>query len=139
MSNMVQPEINKFSYSKIYKLINETTDKIYIGSTTERLLCSRLAKHKNNYKRWLNNNCNKTTASELLKLDGVTKIELIEFYPCTTSTELLNRERHYINLYSSLVVNKNIPGRTSKEYYEANKERILESKKQKRILNKISK
>ena len=43
-------DFNKFSLSKVYKLTSPNTEKIYIGSTTERYLSSRLSKHKAHYK-----------------------------------------------------------------------------------------
>jgi hypothetical protein len=115
---------NKFNYSKIYKLTSNHTDKIYIGSTTERLLCMRLAKHRNNYKRALLNLTGMSTASKLLELGDV-KIELIEYFPCQQSIELRNRERHYIELHRENCVNKNIPGRSADEYRQTRRIRSL--------------
>jgi hypothetical protein len=106
---------NKFDFAKIYKLTNDTTDKIYIGSTCERYLCNRMAKHRNNYLRYTNNKTHKTTASEILKLDGTTKIELLETVICNNLEELCKRERYYIELNKDIIVNKNIPTRTQKE------------------------
>ena len=48
-------EINKYHNSKIYKLISDHTDKIYIGSTFKKYLTSRKAAHKSNYKAFKNN------------------------------------------------------------------------------------
>lgn len=116
---------NKFNYSKIYKLTSEHTEKIYIGSTCERLLCMRLAKHRNNHKRFLNNIIRgKSTASKILEL-GPVKIELIEYFPCNSSLELKNRERHYIELHRENCVNKNIPGRSADEYRQTRRLRSI--------------
>ena len=106
---------NKFNFAKIYKLTNDTTDKIYIGSTCERYLCMRMAKHRNNYLRYTNNKTHKTTASEILKLEGTTKIELLENVICNNLNELCKRERYFIELNKDIVVNKNIPTRSAKE------------------------
>jgi hypothetical protein len=68
-----------------------------------------MAKHKNNYLRSLANLCNKTTAAEILKLGGKTKIELIEEIPnYNNKQELYNREKYYIDLNKNIVVNKNL-------------------------------
>ena len=113
---------NKFCYAKIYKLTNDTTDKIYIGSTCERYLCMRMAKHRNNYLRYTNNKAKKSSASEILKLEGTTKIELLEsIIDCNDSKNLAKRERYWIEQNKNIVVNKNIPSRTRQERYQDNK------------------
>lgn len=48
-------------------------------------------------------------------------LELIEEYPCATSDEAHLRERMYIERYGTL--NKNIPSRSKKEYWEVFKEK----------------
>ena len=39
-----------YNESKIYKIISNCGDLIYVGSTTKKYLSSRLAEHKHNYK-----------------------------------------------------------------------------------------
>lgn len=73
-------------------------------------------------------------------------IILLEDYPCNSKNELHSRERYYIELNISIVVNRCIPTRTEKEYwitiredanrkrlerYNANKDEINELKKNK--------
>ena len=41
-----------YQNGKIYKLKCHTTNQIYIGSTTERLLCQRLRYHVKDYNRY---------------------------------------------------------------------------------------
>tara|TARA_R110000823_G_C15701201_1_gene476481 strand:+ start:184 stop:606 length:423 start_codon:yes stop_codon:yes gene_type:complete len=72
----------------------------------------RLAKHKSTY----NGCCSKT----LFETSDNVKIELIELYPCNSKDELNKREGELIR--SMDCVNKNIAGRTYKEYYVENKE-----------------
>lgn len=48
------------------------------------------------------------------------EIILIEAYPCKSKDELHKRERYWIE--NTECVNLNIPGRSDKEYREANKE-----------------
>ena len=54
-------------------------------------------------------------------------IELVEAYPCECKEELNAREGYWIKLIGT--VNKHITGRTPKEHYEQNKERIQASRK----------
>ena len=42
--------MNKYNNGKIYKIIDNTNDNIYIGSTTEPILSRRMAQHKSQYK-----------------------------------------------------------------------------------------
>ena len=55
------------------------------------------------------------------------KIELIETKPCKNKDELSKLEGHYIR--SLECVNKYIPGRTYKQYYNDNKDTIKQSVK----------
>jgi len=96
-----------YQNGKIYKLICDKTDKIYIGSTVQSLK-QRLGLHKSK------KTC---TSKQLLEL-GEVKIELIENYSCNTKKELETKERYYIEKYKDIVVNKCIPTRTDKEYYD---------------------
>jgi hypothetical protein len=51
------------------------------------------------------------------------EIYLIENYPCNSKQELCKRERHYVETIDC--VNKYIPSRTKKEYYQDNKDIII--------------
>jgi hypothetical protein len=51
-------ENNKYHNSKIYKLISNHTDKIYIGSTFQKYLSVRKAGHKAHYELFKKNNGN---------------------------------------------------------------------------------
>ena len=83
---------------KIYKIVDNTTDDVYIGITKNRL-CRRLATHKYN---------RRTTATQILDR-GDYKIELIE------ETDDKTRERYWIENTEN-TVNKNIPCRTKEEH-----------------------
>jgi hypothetical protein len=52
-------------------------------------------------------------------------IILIEDFPCERREHLLARERWWID--NSDCVNKNLPTRTNKEYYQDNKEEIIKN------------
>ena len=100
-----------YENGKIYKLTCDKSDKIYIGSTV-LTLNERLSKHKGK------KSC---LSRQLLEL-GEVKIELIQNYPCNNKKELETKERHYIEKYKNIVVNKYIPTRTAKEWRKDNRE-----------------
>ena len=152
-------ETNRYNNGKIYKLVSNHTDKIYVGSTCKERLCQRLAKHKGNYKQWVKDNNNGYISSyELFELGDV-EIILIESVNCNTKDELLKKEREYIEKYKDIIVNNKLkPIITEKEviehqrqyykdkrnyildkkreYYEDNKEKLLKQNKQYRTNNK---
>jgi hypothetical protein len=118
-----------YSKAKIYRIFCE--DDEYIGSTT-RQLSERMAQHRTGYKH----KTSKCTSCVLFDKYGVDncKIELIEDFPCERKEQLdrregeLQRERNCIN--------KNIAGRTLKEWYQNNKEQIANQHKEYREENK---
>jgi len=111
-----------YQNGKIYKIVSDLTDMIYIGSTVQPLY-KRHHSHIRNFKR---KQCKST---ELIKL-GETRIELIEDYPCERKEQLNAREGYYIRLYKDICVNVRIEGRTKQEYIEDNKVKIAEIQKQ---------
>ena len=106
-----------YSKSKIYKLVHE--DKYYIGSTT-LLLCRRLAGHKQNAKKQINQKCYNYFNN--INWDNV-KIILIENYPCKSKEELLAKEDEYIRKYltDDKCLNKNKATQSYEEFLEYNK------------------
>ena len=123
-----------YQNSKIYKIVCDTTGLIYVGSTTEIRLAKRLAKHKCDYKRYLEGKQDKSMTSSKLFENNNCRIELIELYPCNTKDELLKKERFYIE--SLECVNKNIPGRTCKQWHKDNKDYVKKKRKEYRLKNK---
>jgi len=118
-----------YSKSKIYKIVSDQTNKIYIGSTIEAL-SRRMTKHRNDYRRWKNGKRNYITSFEILKYDDAI-IELIEKYPCDDKDELRAREGYYQKKLKDKSVNQRIAGRGSKEYYQDNKDSINERRNKK--------
>jgi len=107
-----------YSQGKIYKLYSVSNkDLIYYGSTT-LTLNERLSRHISDYKR------NSYCKSKLVIAAGDYKIELIEEYPCANKQQLDRREGEYTK--ANKCVNKQIAGRTDKEWREDNKEYIKE-------------
>jgi predicted GIY-YIG superfamily endonuclease len=105
-----------YQNGKIYRIVCNVTGKQYIGSTISPLN-TRLSQHKKAI------NC---TSSQVLE-NGDYNIVLIEDYPCERKEQLLARERFYIENMNC--VNKKYPLRTQHEWYEDNKERLIEKQK----------
>ncbi len=87
-----------FANSKIYKLISNLTQDIYIGSTT-KLLKTRLSYHKSSH--------NKAVSKYLFQPDAIVDIVLLENYACNNINELKAKELHYISTLPC--INKNKP------------------------------
>ena len=126
---------NKYANGKIYKITDNAYTKFYIGSTIQPL-SSRMSGHRRNFKCYLDGKVYLTTSFLLFEEFGIEncKIELIEEYPCENLEQLLKKEGEYIK--STECVNKNVLGRTSKEYYEECKDNIKERTKVYRESNK---
>ena len=106
--------INKYEKGKIYKIVSNETEKIYIGSTIEKYLSNRKGKHIDKYKSYLNKKYNYVSSFELVIYPDC-KIYLIESYPCNNINELLSRERYWIEQNKDICVNIYIPSRTREE------------------------
>jgi hypothetical protein len=122
-----------YENGKIYRIDCLTTGQVYIGSTKEKTLSLRLSKHKASFKYWNSGKGCHQTSFEILK-HGNFKISLIELFPCNTKDELTSREGYYIR--NTDCINKQVPHRTEKEYYQENREKILERDKEYRNNNK---
>ena len=114
-----------YQNGKIYTIRSHQTEDIYIGSTIQPLT-KRLSTHKAKYKRYKNDKCSYTSSYEIVQYEDV-YIELYELYPCNSKEELLRREGELIREMDC--VNKIVPGRKRKEYYNENKEQIKKYKK----------
>lgn len=112
--------MSKYENGKIYKIVSKNTEQCYVGSTCATLKI-RLGKHIQDFNR-----DSGVTSKHILKF-GDYDIILIENHSCATREELENKERFYIE--SMNCVNKVIPGRSYKEWYQDNKESILEYQK----------
>jgi len=104
--------MNKYNNGKIYKIVDNTNGDVYYGSTV-KTLGERLSVHK------YNKNC---SSREIIKNNNY-NIILIENYSCESKEQLELRERYYIE--NNECINERIPGRTQKEWYQENRERIL--------------
>ena len=113
--------MNKYNNGKIYKIVDNTNGNVYYGSTV-RTLQERLAIHR----------CNNDCRSRVIIDNGNYNIILIENYTCNSKKELESREGYYIR--NNECINKNIPGRTDKEYqkeyYQKNKKTFNKNNKE---------
>ena len=98
--------------SKIYRICSPNTDLVYYGSTTQPL-AKRMGEHRAP--------SNKCSSDQVIDVGGA-YIVLVEDFPCDRKEQLNARERWYIE--NNECVNKHVPGRTRKEYYAANREKI---------------
>ena len=120
---------NKYNNSKIYTIrCRDDTNLIYVGSTTQ-LLYKRWYEHK---KRFNNENNNKEYNKLLyvkMRELGINNfyIELYENINCECKEQLTRKEGEIIRQLGTL--NKNVAGRTNKEYYNDNKDKIKEKQK----------
>lgn len=96
---------------KIYRIIDNTNGNVYIGKTKQKYLCDRLSGHSQD----------KTCMSRDIINNGDYRIELIE------ETDDENRERYWIE--NTECVNKQIPGRTKKEWASDNKDKMTAYRK----------
>ena len=117
---------NKYDNGKIYKIRNEITDDIYVGSTCN-LLCKRMVQHRAYH---ANQKYRNIRLYKLMNEIGVEEfhIELIELFPCSSKDELRAREGHFIRSMGNL--NHKIGGRTQQEYYADNKDKLAIKQKE---------
>ena len=119
-----------YSKGKIYKILNDIDNEVYIGSTVVPL-SDRMGKHRA---------CVKHDSTyklhQHMKTIGVEHfyIELLEHHSCDNVEELRAKEGEWIRKVGTL--NQCIAGRTDKQYRVDNREIISEKKKQYRIDNR---
>ena len=102
-----------YNESKVYKIVDNTTGNVYIGSTTEKYLCRRLASHVGNYHTYVKGNRRFTSSFDIIK-NGNYEIFLLELVNASSKDELHKRERYYIE--SIPCINMHIPSRPQSEY-----------------------
>ena len=115
-----------YQNGKIYTIRSYKTDYIYIGATTKKYLCDRISEHKSAYKQFLNGKKIYYSSFKILELEDA-YIELLENYPCNSKDELCKKEGEYIR-NTDKCVNKQITGRTKKEWGKDNIEKLREQR-----------
>jgi len=106
---------------RVYKILSEQTENVYVGSTTMTLK-KRFKIQREALDRHNNGTYGYTTSYEILKFDDA-KISLIYEGLFDDKKALRKMEREYIESLPNCV-NKAHPTRTSEEYREMNKEKI---------------
>ena len=117
-----------YNNGKVYKiepLCEHDEGDIYIGSTTKKYLSQRMDNHRNDYKRWKLGLCPLTTSYVLFDKYNVENcvIVLLDNVVANSKDELLAKEREYIK--ANKCVNRKIPLRLQKEYYDDNRDELL--------------
>ena len=118
-------EINKYQNGKIYKIVCNKTNLVYIGSTTQKYLSDRLKGHRCDYKRFLSTNKHYVSSFKIMENNDYF-IELIELFPCNSKDELFVRERYYYD--NNVCINNYKPHTTKDEKKEQCKIYNLEHK-----------
>ena len=112
-----------YQNTKIYVVRSPHTDLVYVGMTTFTLV-RRMQHH-----RGMLQQC---TSRQIIAF-GDAHIELLEEFPCDNKEQAMKKEGEYIR--SMNCVNKYMSGRTRKQFYEDNKERLNRESRQYRIDN----
>jgi len=121
------------SNGKIYKIISNNSDRIYIGSTVFEIE-DRLSKHMIDYEFYEKNKYHYCSSYEVLR-KGEYKILLLE--DNITKKDLLSKESEYINKNLERCVNIIDPLTKSKLYNndeEANSRRMVSAKHMMKII-----
>ena len=101
-----------YSKGKIYKIICLTDPSVvYYGSTTQDKLADRMKDHRDRYTRYLKTGKIRCYSSFVLE-KGISKILLVEHWPCTSKDELCMREGKWI--LENECVNKYVAGAVAK-------------------------
>lgn len=125
--------MNKFHAGKIYAIRSITTDNVYIGSTCSPLN-RRLSAHRKCYDSFLNGECCFISSFDVI-MHGSYFIELVEEIKCENRKELNIREGYFIRTTPNCV-NKNIAGRTYKQWKADNIEMVKERDRLYRLVNR---
>lgn len=120
-----------YQQGKIYKIHpRDNANVCYIGATCKKYLCQRMGMHRV-HQRSGYNHCRTRQLFETYGMDNCV-ITIIENFPCDTKDQLTARERFHIEEMRRNgveVVNASIPSRTHKEWYQDNRQSILDKKK----------
>ena len=111
-----------YQLGKIYKMVSPQ-GLVYIGSTCEKTLAIRKAKHHAHYISWKAGKCHYISSFKLFEeSENEVDIVLLENSPCNNKDELHARERYHIE--HNICVNQRIAVRTQQEWIQNNNEKI---------------
>lgn len=120
---------------RIYRLVSNNTDKIYIGSTILSLK-NRLRIHESEYRRFLSNKIHRNVTSYEIINKNDYRIELIKEIPCSSRRELRKEENEVIKHYNDICINKNASYIPDMKKYQQEYHRIYQkSYRQRKLKN----
>ena len=116
---------NKYSRGKVYKVVNNVDDEIYVGSTV-LTLSKRLDAHRQGSKVPARQNI--ALYKKMIEIgQHHFSIYLLVDCPCDSREQLLRKEREYVELLKP-TLNMTMPGRSDQEgmklYYQKNKDEL---------------
>jgi len=125
-----------YNLGKIYKIVDNTNNNVYIGSTCEPILARRLAKHIGNFKSYKKGKFHFISSFKIFE-NGNYNIVLIEDFPCENKNQLYARERYWTENINCININRNqgimyelglqeYNKEYNKEYYQDNKAKLTE-------------
>jgi group I intron endonuclease len=84
----------RYETGKIYQIVNDVNDQVYIGST-----CMPLSKRLYSHKKDCENGCSQRQLFVMAREHGWShfRIRLLESYPCDDNDQLRMREQHHID------------------------------------------
>lgn len=130
-------KVMDYSKTIIYKIVCNDLNitECYVGHTTNFI--QRKNKHKYSCNTETHNTYNYKIYQTIRTNGGWDNWSMIEIekYPCNDINEATARERHWYEQLNSKL-NSLCPRRTKQDYYETNKEQILEKQKEYRETNK---
>lgn len=114
-----------YSQGKVYRLVCNLTGLVYVGSTAQSL-SQRLGGHRADYKKNLAGKKPFITCFKVME-GGNYSIILLERFPCESREELEARERDFMEQMDC--VNRVLPTRTHKQWYEQNRDAVVARQK----------
>lgn len=113
---------NRYTNGKIYKIVSQQTDDVYIGSTCSPL-SKRMVEHRSKYKMFLDNRHHYVSSFDILKYQDAV-IVLIENFPCNSKEELFARENYWMDQFRDVAINSRAAplGITKEEYLKQYRE-----------------
>jgi hypothetical protein len=120
-------------FGRIYKIVSTNTTDIYIGSTTDTLH-NRFLFHMSKSRRYEAGFTKAVTKSHDIIKCGEAQIALLYEGLFDSRKDLYRMEGQYIQANEN-AINRFVVGRTRKEHYQDNRERILLENKQYREIN----
>ena len=122
-----------YKFGKLYIITSEKHKLLYVGSTAQKYISTRIQGHLGQYKHGIKHGIKKCKSIKLLECDDY-EYKLLKDFPCSNIQQLKREEGSWILHYKEQsdyeCVNKNIAGRTRKEWYDDNRDKIAEKKKE---------